>query len=179
MTTSASNEHPVIYIPPRTDSPLETLTVRAANDLKPEYPTSEWIAETIARPSRIVVAELADLAPSLRQLYQTIREILDTGSVIEIEGAALFITPTERDNLFMTHLLLLAEFERSIASKGSLARTTFSGGPRRKYDHLQPTVRELRDSGNSLRAIAKEVDVSLGTVQRLLYEYAAAQESDK
>lgn len=119
----------------------------------------------------LVIYKLDRLGRSLKQVIATLDELTHFGvSIISLKENLDLTTPTGR---LMIHLITsFAEFERDLIRsrvidglKAARAKGKVLGRPRiTNVDE----VKRLRKQGRSLRSIAKELSVTLGSVQNAL-----------
>jgi DNA invertase Pin-like site-specific DNA recombinase len=124
--------------------------------------------------SAVVVTKLDRIARSLRHLTEM-------GAELEALGVALVVldqsidTSTPTGRLLFNILGTIAEFERDLlrerinqGMKAAKARGVKVGRPQALDREGRARARRLRSKGKSIRAIAEQLDVGVGTIARTL-----------
>jgi len=127
------------------------------------------------RHDKILCYKIDRIGRSLSHLALLIGEFKTHGVALIVPSQGI---STEEDNpagaLTLNILCCISEFERTLISertKLALFHKKAQGirlGRPNKIDKIATTVRQLREKGLSLRKIAKEVSVSVGSVRNVL-----------
>jgi DNA invertase Pin-like site-specific DNA recombinase len=118
----------------------------------------------------VLVRDLQTLGPSLQSSYEALRRIYGSGiSVVFVDRGLRVDGRTALGRLLMEALSMAVGLAASQQADRQLPRR--AGRPPRALDESE--LRRLRDMGLSVRAIARELDVSKSTVWRKLKELEA------
>ena len=127
------------------------------------------------RHDKVLCYKIDRIGRSLSHLALILGEFKTHGVALIVPSQGI---STEEDNpagsLTLNILCCISEFERSLISertklalKSKKENGVILGRPK-KIDQISEKVRELRSKGLSLRKIAKEVSVSVGSVRNVL-----------
>jgi len=127
------------------------------------------------RHDKVICYKIDRIGRSLSHLALLIGEFKTHGVALIVPSQGI---STEEDNpagaLTLNILCCISEFERSLISERTIlalqnkkAQGIRLGRPN-KIDKIATTVRQLREKGLSLRKIAKEVSISVGSVRNAL-----------
>jgi putative DNA-invertase from lambdoid prophage Rac len=133
----------------------------------------------IARKGKVdavLVTELTRWGRSTIDLINTLNDLHSWKVSLIAQTGMQFDLSTPAGNLMLTIMAGLAEFERSliqerIKSGVALARSkgkVFGRKPGSKADKYRDRIKLLNDEGNSIRAIAAELGIKKGLVERQL-----------
>jgi len=142
-----------------------------ASGKKDDRPGLEACLKALREGDTLIVWKLDRLGRNLRHLVNTIHDLMERGICFRVltgQGANIDTT-TASGRLVFGIFAALAEFERELirervkaGMKNARARGARIGRPRTNVDASQ--IARLRDSGASLREIASQLGVSVGTV---------------
>jgi putative DNA-invertase from lambdoid prophage Rac len=125
----------------------------------------------------LVVAKLDRLGRDILDVITTVQELNKAGVVLVVLGLGT-LDDSAQSKLTLNMLAAISQFERDIISertKAKLAELKAQGvklGRPRKFtdDELRRKAFKLLDEGVSWRATARELDIALSTLQRLMAE---------
>ena len=123
----------------------------------------------------LIVTKLDRLARSTADLYKIVTELSEKEVGFRVLDDGAVDTTTRTGKLVMGILALIAEFETEIRRERQMegiarakAEGRMGGRPKLLNDAIEGRVRELRNSGTSIRKIAAEIGFSKATVQKVL-----------
>jgi DNA invertase Pin-like site-specific DNA recombinase len=123
----------------------------------------------------LLVTKLDRLARSTVDLYGIIRDFESKGVAFRVLDDAAVDTTTRTGKLVLGILALIAEFETSIRKERQMegiarakAEGRTGGRPAKITKDMIEKIRNLRDSGRSIRAIAAEMRLSKASIQKTL-----------
>ena len=142
---------------------------------KKDRPVLAKVMSQLQSGDTLVVVKLDRWARSLRELLTMAAELDERGIALHVLDQQIE-TSTPTGKLMFSVLGAVAEFERELGiqrSRDSVEHRRATGGDlggrRKTYTPEQATlVGELRAAGDSFRTITRKVNLSLGTVQRIL-----------
>ncbi len=122
----------------------------------------------------VMVTELTRWGRSTIDLINTINDLHSWKVSLIAQTGMQFDLSTPAGNLMLTIMAGLAEFERSLIQeriKSGVANArakgkTFGRKPGSKADKYRDEIKQLSDSGKSIRVIATSVGLSKGMVER-------------
>jgi putative DNA-invertase from lambdoid prophage Rac len=123
----------------------------------------------------LVVSKLDRLGRDILDVITTVRALVDRGITLVVLGLGT-LDNSAQSTLTLNMLAAISQFERQIISERTKAKLdqlradgVKLGRPVKKDDQeLRARAQELFDAGTSWRATAKQLNVSLSTLQRMM-----------
>jgi DNA invertase Pin-like site-specific DNA recombinase len=123
----------------------------------------------------LIVTKLDRLARSTADLYRIVTDLTKRGVGFKVLDDAAVDTSSRTGKLVMGILALIAEFETEIRRERQMegiakakAEGRTGGRPKLVTDEIASEINRLRGTGMSIRNIAKEVNFSKATIQKVL-----------
>jgi DNA invertase Pin-like site-specific DNA recombinase len=151
----------------------------AATGTKSDRPELSRMVEALKRGDTVVVAELTRVSRSTKELLELVERIESKGANIKSLYDGWLDTTTPQGRLIFTIMAGINQFERDLISqrtkdglKAARARGR-SGGRPSKRNEKAATVELLYNNGVKIADIARQMDLSRSTVNRIIQDMKA------
>lgn len=131
--------------------------------------------EYVREGDTLLVTKLDRLARSTSDFYRILQGLQAKGVAFKVLDDSAVDTTSRTGKLVMGILSLIADFETAIRKERQMegiakakAEGRTGGRPALLTDEMRGTIRQLREEGRSIRAIAAEVGLSKATVQKAI-----------
>lgn len=148
-------------------------------------PKLEEMLEFVREGDTVIVHDISRLARNIRDLHDLVERITNKGVTLKFYKEGLIFTGDKKDpmsSLLLSMLGAVYQFERSILlerQKEGIAAAKKAGKFKgRPQSADRKRIYMMLDEGLSMRATARECDVSLSTVTRVKNERALKSETE-
>ncbi len=148
-------------------------------------PKLEEMLEFVREGDTVIVHDISRLARNIRDLHDLVERITNKGVTLKFYKEGLIFTGDKKDpmsSLLLSMLGAVYQFERSILlerQKEGIAAAKKAGKFKgRPQSADRKRIYMMLDEGLSMRATARECDVSLSTVTRVKNERALKSDTE-